>query len=329
MERLIFFLPLERIKERYSDQWFRWFTRDFKKLKGIKIITVPKRPQTQRIRHGEWLDVYGTNMFKAVQTAMLVRLLQRFYGASTLKNPITVFFMDLWHPGLTALLYIRDNIPYPMKIKGILHAGSYSPGDMLNRNCEEWCIPQERAWFNQVDEIFVGSKWHKDYLSDVVTDQDKVMVVKFPVYTNDRLRNNTPKEDIVVFPNRFDPERQHGNFKIMESTFLMKYPKDRHVKFLCSHEVCKTKGEYYKLLARAKVVVTCPMNENFGIAVKEAQNLGAWAVVPNKFAYKENSAVKYDTLDEAIKLVHTCLHNKLKPPMSGFTSDTMDIIRRI
>ncbi len=44
--------------------------------------------------------------------------------------------------------------------------------------------------------------------------------------------------------------------------------------FVKSKEVCRTKEEYYLLLARAKIVVSTSVQETWGIAVQEAVLLG-------------------------------------------------------
>lgn len=323
--RLIIFVPLERIKTRYCDQWYRWFQRDFKTFEKLDVITVMGGAGATKIKTGEWLDVYGTNRFKAQQMAKIVRLLEKHRGRN-----ITIFFMDLWFPGLEALFYIRDLAQQPLQIKGIVHAGSYSPGDLLNRKAQSWAWMFERGWFENVDEIFVGSDYHKELIEQEVDKGCciKITVVPFPVYTNLKLRL-VKKENLVVFPNRLNFERQANKFPVLRLMFLSRhFELARQTQFVSSHLACKTKRQYYNLLSRAKAVVTFPMNENFGIAVKEAENLGAVAVVPNKFAYPEHHECLYETLEQAADKLASIIKNH-RSPLPMWTTDTKRIIRRL
>ena len=82
---------------RYSAQWDDWFREAFKR-EGIEYIAVGDS-LTREIRVGQFLDAVETNAYKARQLSQIMDSIQKYGG----KEPITVFFMDLWFPGLEKL----------------------------------------------------------------------------------------------------------------------------------------------------------------------------------------------------------------------------------
>ena len=57
-------VPIEPLEQRYSADWIRWFDREFTEA-GIEFTTVIPEPLTDKIVRGSFLDVAGTNYFKA------------------------------------------------------------------------------------------------------------------------------------------------------------------------------------------------------------------------------------------------------------------------
>ena len=182
--RLIIFVPIEPIEERYSQQWLGWFQEAFDLLKK-RYITVGDT-KAQKIETGQFLDVYKTHSYKFKQLQEIVELLQ------TIQEPVTVFFMDLWFPGLEAIAYIRDTTKKDIQIKGILHAGTYDPWDFLAQcGLGRWGSALEKSWLTLADEVFVATEFHKALLVDARGHEftQKIRTVQFPCYSNDQLRN--------------------------------------------------------------------------------------------------------------------------------------------
>lgn len=296
MSNRVLFVPLERIRDRYSFQWRDWFQKSFAKY-GVNNLTVGD-DREHFIREGEFLDIYDTCSYKAEQLREIIGHIQSGFEG-------TIFFMDMWFPGLEMVAYMRDLACRKIRIEGIAHAGTWISTDFLTqKGCSTWGSPLEKSWFKIMDRVYVGTQWHKE---EIVrgrhVNPDKITVVKFPVYSNEELRKTTPKEDIVVFPSRLAPEKQPGLFTVIRAEFLETY--GPIATFLRTYEECKDKEEYYALLARAKVAVSTSIEETFGIAMQEAANLGCFPVVPNRLCYPEvfNGVPRYNDRHGASTLI--------------------------
>lgn len=278
----ILFVPIERLPERYSDQWYPWFMKAFADLKayGGPVQVVGDMSHQHGIESGEFLDVFGTMKFKSLQLLEIMDHLRAGFTG-------TVFFMDLWFPGLEMLAYVRDTLGLKFRVSGILHAGTYDPEDFLTRSgCGSWGNLLEQSWFEFVDTVFVSTPFHQRLLErNRAGLKGKIKRVRFPVFC-DAERRARPKEDLVVFPHRLAPEKHPEIFQTVEWLFRQRNP-HWPVTFVRSKDVCSTKDAYYDLLARSKVVFSSATQETFGIAVQEGVNLGAWPVVPAAVCYPD------------------------------------------
>lgn len=297
-------IPIEYLKERYSFDWGVWFPMIFEQ-QGMEFSTVyPNGFQAERIKQGQFLDVVRTNAFKSQQTALMCNMVER----GLITDDSVLFFHDLWHPGLTSLFYMRDGLGMKFRIVGLLHAGTYDRHDFLaQRGMDRWGEAQEECWFNEVDAIFVATKYHVRLLQEKRRiDSEKVYVTGFPIYPV-----QTPhvvKENIVVFPHRLAPEKQPHVFEKMVEELKPQMPGWQFIKTM---DVCKSKDDYYALLARAKVAVSCALQETWGIAQQEAAMLGCIPVVPNRLSYTEMYAddFRYTTPAELVSKVRNAAIN--------------------
>jgi len=305
LERLIY-VPIERLEERYSAQWDDWFRQAFDEQ---NISYIPVGDSTERkINHGEFLDVVETNIYKTKQLQQILDII-----SSDPAQYTTVFFMDLWFPGIEQLFYIRDGMKLPIKIKGMLHAGSYDPYDFLSRaGMTEWARHFEAMICQEVDEVFLATQFHKDLIwkANLNLSSKKITYVEWPVETNFKL---LPKENIVVFPHRLAPEKQPWEFEQLEAMFNQKY--GIRAFWIKTKDVCNSKDEYYELLARSKVAVSTATQETFGIAMVEAVNNGCIPVAPNRLSYPEvlNQFKQYNSLEEAVDMIYDALTNYKRP----------------
>ena len=150
-------VPIESLPDRYSADWNKWFPAEFARL-GVQFETIYPEPLSDKIRDGSFLDVCGTNYFKAGQLKLLM---EKFYQGEVGSGDV-VFFHDLWFPGIEMLAYVRQGLGLDFKICGILHAGTYDPHDFLSkRGMGSWGESLENCWFNFIDKIFVATKFHK------------------------------------------------------------------------------------------------------------------------------------------------------------------------
>jgi hypothetical protein len=139
---MIYQIPIEPFEERYTNQWMRWFPREFQSRKvPYKLITGDTL--TDGIKNGSFLDVCGTNFYKATQLQHICKL----FHTREIKTGDIFFFHDLWFPGLEMVAYMRDGLGIDVKICGVLHAGTYDMWDFLfQKGMARWGGLCEMAW---------------------------------------------------------------------------------------------------------------------------------------------------------------------------------------
>lgn len=300
LERLIF-VPIEILEERYSKQWFEWFMSAFVK-NGIDPIVVGDQKE-RTIKTGQFLDVYETNAYKLKQLLQIIHILETHPD-----DDFTIFFMDAWFAGIETLSYIKNCANRKIKLKGMVHAGTWDNYDFLSQSgCGKWAKPFELSLFKQFDEIFYASDFHlkliQSYFSEILPC--KFSLVRWPVI--DPVKNLPKKENIVVFPHRLAPEKNPHFFDALRSVFTADFGSlVPDVRFIKTKDICKTKDDYYDLLSRAKVAVSFANQETFGIAMIEAFHYGCFPVVPDRLSYKETFEFQYrfNTIEEAAVLVY-------------------------
>lgn len=319
---MLYNIPIEPLEERYSAQWITWFEKEFKE-NNIPFVTVFGQPLTDKITTGSFLDVCGTNYYKASQLQHLCEML--FNG--TIKNGDDLFFHDLWFPGIEMLAYIRDGMGIDFSISGCLHAGSYDPYDFLSKKgMTFWAKGLEESWFRIFDLIFVATDFHKRLLLETrKIDGRKVIVTGFPIHY-DPPSERIEKENIVVFPHRLDSEKNPHYFDYMVHSIKEKYPQNDW-QFIKTKTCCNNKSEYYKLLHRAKIAVSFADQETWGIAQQEALFAGCFPVVPNRLSYAEMypPMFQYDSFNDACYLVAMLMYhaNTYHHITMGITAGTL------
>lgn len=283
----IFDLPIEPYEERYTEQWYRWFADAYKEL-GVDAVRINGFSLTNTIESGSVLDAYGTNVWKFSQLQRVVEMLRN----DEIKDGDVLFFHDLWFPGIEALQYIRNVTGKKFYIYGILHAGTWDNADFTYRTgMRPWARHIERAWMDMFDAVFLGSQFHKDIITRYcikefpggVFDFDKLHVTGIPFEYHEVQRLNNPKENIVVFPHRLDPEKNPELFDTLKQELQDKYP---DWKFIKTKDVCSTKEEYYQLLGKSKIAVSFPNQETFGFAMLEAIANNCTTVVTDGLSYR-------------------------------------------
>lgn len=288
MKNIIVNVPLEPFEQRYTNDWRLWFEKYMK-----PEITIDGTVLTAKIESGSFLDVCGTNYFKASQLQGIVQYIYVAQKSSDMKD-VVFFFHDLWWPGLESLAYIRDGLGLKFKIMGCLHAGSYDSFDFLaKQGMGYWAKEIENSWFKIIDKIFVATNFHKRLIMEKrKVDPKKIIVTGFPIYYNGK---HLPKENIVVFPHRLDSEKNPHLFTETEIHFRMK---GTDWKFISTKNVCGTKQEYWNILERSKISVSFADQETWGIAMQESLFADCIPLVPNRLSYAEmyDPAFLYDGL---------------------------------
>lgn len=299
--RIIHF-PIEPLVERYSADWLRWFRDGFNNA-GLDYVTLLPLPLSNKIKNGSFLDVCGTNHFKAMQVAEFSEMAYR----GDIHNDDVIFLMDAWFPGLESIAYIRDALKLKFKIMGIFHAGTYDPFDFLTKaGMQYWGKSLEESWFRILDKVFVATEFHKKLIASTRDiDPRKIIVTGIPGVLNHKSETGllAQKENIVVFPHRLDSEKHPELFDALKHEVDTYVPHHRW-EFIKTKDVVHSKSEYYDLLERARISVSFADQETFGIAMVESVVAGCLPIVPARLSYIElyDPVFTYSSFNEAVSL---------------------------
>lgn len=281
----IIYVPIEKVPTRYTADWIEQFETEFKKA-GVDFETVEGNRKEIPITAGSVLDAYGTNQYKLEQLHHLIDMIR----LGDITQDDVILFADAWFPGIESLFYIRNITGIEFKMAGIYHAGTWDPYDFTSRTgMRDWGQHIELGWLRGLDVIFVATQFHKDLIvmNSGDFDESKIFVTGIPFYARELQRKYFPdpavrpiKENIVVFPHRLDPEKHPEKFDKLKK----KYPQWTFIKTM---EATSNREEYFKLLARSKVMISWAEQETFGYSTVEAMALGNFVIVPNQLSYRE------------------------------------------
>lgn len=279
---MIYFLPIEPVKERYSIQWLEWFKTAFDDMKVPHVIIDPPNLTDGLDNAGDVLNMYNTNYYKSAQLCELMKLFQ----AGEIKSGDSIVMMDGWNPVITQLEYVRKMSGIHFNIVGLLHAGTWDKNDFVNRyNFKDALIHKaEQQWLASMDLILVATDYHKKLITDAFPNSNlhlKIKKVLFPLKLPEHIYTEA-KQNIVVFPHRLDGEKQDHLF-----TALRDMNTREDIRFLKTKEYSASKEEYYNILKRSKVAISFALQETFGIAMLESVFYGNLPIVPNDLAYAE------------------------------------------
>jgi len=304
----IYYLPLELIDMRYTkdqddvtQKIFNKLNIDYKTING-EILSDKKNPD-------EFLNPTSTNFFKFRQLEQICKC----FDNGEVKDGDIFYVSDIWFPGIESIKYMAHFKNINVKLYGVLHAGSFTPSDTVE-GLKEWARPFEESLIKMFDGIFLGSEQTRQDLLKAFnlgfTDLNKLHVTGLSYDSKNVEKYRIPynkKEDIIVFPHRLHPEKQEYLFDNLKKFFPC-------VKFVTTHRENLTKEEYYKLLAKSKIVYSASLQENFGYSVLEACSLGVTPILPNNntcYKYMYPKEILYDTFEESVKLVEKYLKQSL------------------
>lgn len=300
----IWVFPIEPFDDRYTAQWYKWFSERFATHTSAEVCIVDGSRAYDKVENGQWLDTIFTHIYKSSQ---LLRFARHVYSGDV-KAGDTVLLLDGWNPAVVNLAYMRDAGGVDFTIVGCLHAGTWDPHDFLSQQPRiQWWGPRfEAGMLACYDELCVATKFHESLLDKAfgAMTLPRVNVTGFPLYIGefaDHWRAWEERENLVVFPHRLAPEKQPAVFAKLEAMFQQRHP-ELGAQFVRSRDVCSTKAAYYELLGRARVVVSTALQETWGIAMLEGALLGAHPVCPNRLSYPEVHGADccYDDLDDAV-----------------------------
>lgn len=279
----VWHLPLEKYETRYTADWEGDFEREFTRLR-VNFETVRGQCLGRCETGKDPLDGCGTTYWKATQFSRMAGLIT----TGQVKDGDVVFLADIWNPDVLHLFYLRDMLGLKFKVAGVLHAGTYDRADFTYRlGMAEWGRDFEKSLLKGADYVFVATDFHKSLLR-LTHDCGNVVVTGIPFYAN-RLKSkygNVGKDkSLVVFPHRLAPEKHPEKF---DQLAALLGPDFKCVKTM---EVCKTRDDYFRLLAKAGYMVSFADQETFGFSTVEALALGCVVYAPDDLSYVETVPV--------------------------------------
>ena len=308
----IIYLPVEHLGEldvRNNQTYDKYITRYLEENNIEYIRIYPGIEHPTELKAGSFLDAEFTIRFKSAQLEEVARL----YREDVIVSGDIIFSADIWHPGIESIAYMNYFAKKDVKLRGMLHAGSFTDTDFV-RDLERWAKNFEDIIFDISDKLYVGSQFIKDdVVKKRVVDPNKVIVTGFPIDT-DRLDKYKvqKKENIVIFAARNVDEKQPWLFDEMAKRLGHK------ATFINTLDRNYTKDEYYELLSKSKIFVSFALQENFGISVLESVYLGCIPVLPNRLVYPEfyDKQFLYNTFEDCVNMVDKFLDDTDPPKVS-------------
>ena len=312
-------LPIEPDPERYAAQWFDWWRDGLVKAGWETARVCGDLSRSYERKRGEWLDPIQTWQWKGEQIATLAEKWDK------LPTDCVVLALDGWGPAAEAFGYMRAVTGrIDLRLVLYMHAGTYDHADYLFRiGMEDWAQHSERGWMECADMLLVGSAFHRDLLYDSRDiDKAKVQVVGCPVTIPDEtIEVPWQSRNGLIFPHRIAPEKRPDIWKRITQ---LQIPSVRceTTRVLQSDGTYapRSKDDYYRALASARVVFSAAEQETFGIAMQEGMLAGCYPVAPRRVSYPELIPDEwlYETEQEAAELVEKAL--AMDEPYSGGAS---------
>jgi glycosyltransferase involved in cell wall biosynthesis len=357
----LYYMGLEPYEGRYTLQLQQWSEAAFKR-RGIdyEIIHGDILDDSKSIVTGQVLDAHGRSYYSLTQMANLVKKMKS--GQITWED--TIFFEDMFTPGIEAIPYIIDQLPweYQPEIYVRCLAQTIDPDDFLHVwDMQEWMGHYEKMCDTWVTGILASNEemvahmkiagWKAPIfnISGLAFDKDEVQsrVAEIKPFLHRKKR--------VVFAARFDQEKQPGFFMDLIEDYG-KYNRDvefavlsggplrsNDEKYLSrAKELEKTanfkiyenlkKNEYYELLADSRVLFNCALQDWVSNTASEADALGTNCLYPAYRSFPETFAndaeclyVPWSMDDVKNKLDHLLVNPRKKMGhLSNWTTGTID-----
>lgn len=328
------FIPIEPLVERYSESWYQNFPRVFREA-GFDVRTIHGIALETEVKVGTFLDINSTVHYKVSQ-------LQSIAIAFNLGKiePGTVFFfadVEFWGLEVVRLMAQMNNIP--IRICGFLHAASYTTEDAFSV-AHEYQRFTELGWIACLDKIFVGSEYHRSAVFERrikalgtpwhSTLLNKIIATGNPLFIHDYPLFNVTKEKRMLLTNRFDSEKRPGQTLAMFEVLKERFP-DWEFIVTTSRRVLRSndpklviqareaaragvikikeglsKTAYHEELARAAIMVSHSIEENYGYCIAEAMIYGVVPILRRGLSHDEflgkDSDLLFNSWEESIEI---------------------------
>ena len=357
----LYYMGLEPYEGRYTLQLQQWSEDAFKR-RGIdyEVIHGETLDDSKAIVTGQVLDAHGRSYYSLTQMAKLVKKMKA--GEITWED--TIFFEDMFTPGMEVLPYIMDQLPWEYQPRVFVRclAQTIDPDDFLHVwDMQEWMSHYEKMTDHFVTGVLASNEemvahikiagWTAPIynISGLAFDKDEVQsrVNEIKPFINRKKR--------VVFAARFDQEKQpdffmdlierYGhNHRDVEFAVLSGGPlRSNDQKYIDrARELEKTanfkiyenlkKNEYYCLLADSRVLFNCALQDWVSNTASEADALGTNCLYPAYRSFPETFANDAECLyipwsmDDACEKLDKLLvaPRKRMGQLSNWTTGTID-----
>lgn len=286
MTNTIWIIPIEPIDQRYTKQWYDnipVILRERIADQGLdlEVVTVDGETVPDNTTAGAFLDFGATNVYKASQTVAV----SKAFSSGLIKPGDKFLVTDAWNFIITPIKYMSDLLGIPVEIHGIWHAGAYDPSDILGyKMSKPWPWLQEQSWFMSCDRNYFATNSHKDmFLKNLdIPEKYESRAVRSGqphelIVDGLTARQSTPKTDKVMWPHRYNDDKQPEIAERLAREFNM----------VITQKMKLDKESYYDEMATSKAIFSCALHENLGISVMEAVLTGAIPIVPDRCSYAE------------------------------------------
>ena len=357
----LYYMGLEPYEGRYTLQLQQWSEAAFKR-RGIdyEVIHGDMLDSSKSIVTGQVLDAHGRSYFSLTQMAKLVKKMKM--GEITMED--TIFFEDMFTPGIEALPYIIDQLPFEYHPRIFVRclAQTIDPDDFLHVwDMQEWMAHYEKMTNTFVTGVLASNEemvahmkiagWNVPIynISGLAFDKEEVKsrVKKIKKFDQRQMR--------VVFAARFDQEKQpHFFMDLVEKYAGMNMPVEfavlsggplrsndpetlsraRALEKTANFKIYENlkKNEYYKILADSRVLFNCALQDWVSNTASEADALGTNCLYPAYRSFPETFANDRDCLyipwsmDDVIVKLNRLMYEPTKNigKLSDWTSGTID-----
>ena len=220
---MLYYVPLESYKERYTCQWAApetgWLERNWRKVKLPYTRIEGGAMNYRNITTGAVVDAVGRSEFCFNQINALLNLAEK----GQITNSDVVYLDDFWTPGIEALPYAFHLLGVRPRVYAFLHAQSVDEFDFTHP-MRQWMRHFEKGIGEFLDGILTSCPTLKDLVVyGGIAPASKVHVTGHPFNSQEvmsrmptwyrlgssqsDMRNRSGRDPVVVWSSRWDAEK--------------------------------------------------------------------------------------------------------------------------
>lgn len=340
----LFYIPIEPLDERYTEQWYRNFPKAFERI-GFTVKIIDGIALKDFVDVGTFLDINSTVHYKSAQMQTISALFCR--GEVTDGDVFFIGDTEFW--GVEVLRLLADMNNVKIKIFSFLHAASYTKEDAF-----EIAAPYQKytelGWIASMDAVFVGSDYHKNAVvdrrikpladpADIDELTNKLIVTGNPLFIDEYHRfPGVMKKNKIIISNRFDIEKRpnislqfayiakkrHPDWEIVVTTsrpsfksnkdWLVTLAKEMERDGIITIKTGLTKEEYHYELVTSRIMLSNSIEENFGYCIAEALVYDTYPLLPNSLSHPElvdgDMQYLFDSDDEILEKMEFLMNKR-------------------